>query len=228
MSLSLSLRITPFDSRDEASAYVANRIARAIAASVSDRGRAGVIFPGGRSPLGVYGALRQMKIDWARVIITLTDERRVAETSPDSNLAQLKRHLLAASGPNPAITPLVLSDDAAEIARAAERLRGFPWPADIVLLGMGEDGHVASLFPGTELSSLAGLTIAATSAPRPPERVSLTPEALLNSREVLLLVFGSEKRRVFDRAMRNDTKTLPPFMFLLEQREVPVEVVLAD
>ena len=122
----------------------------ALSAAIAERGAAVLVATGGRSPAPVYDLLAQAPLDWGSVTVTLSDDRFVPPTSPDSNERLVRDRLLVAKAASAQFTPL--SFDVANVKEAA--LRAEPEvkalaPYDVMLLGMGEDGHVASLIPGS-------------------------------------------------------------------------------
>lgn len=181
-------------------------------------------MPGGSSPRGVLARLAAEPLDWARVMVTLTDDRWVPADDPASNEGQARRLLADPAGARliGLRTPASAPEDG--VADAERRLAGFPWPADAVLLGMGEDGHVASLFPGMTLENGTGGRCRAARAPVPPHaRISLTPAALLDTRLLLLLVTGAAKRAVWRAAAAPNPVVEHPVR-LLHAATAPVEV----
>ena len=203
-------------------------MAAAAAAAIVDRltyrlrlrGSASLVVTGGRSPGAVYDALSAAPLDWSKVDVTLSDERFVAAASPDSNERLVRERLL--QGRAARANFLGLRGEAPtppEAAAAASAvLSGWP-PFEVVLLGMGEDGHVASLFPGNPALPLAldRAAPACIAVPQgeggraPPQpRLSLTLPRLVSSRLVILLASGAEKRRVLERALEGgDPMDLP-------------------
>ncbi|GAC1407578.1 MAG: 6-phosphogluconolactonase [Novosphingobium sp.] len=164
-------------------AAVAERVAHELARPRPLR----LCVPGGSTAPKVFAMLAQRGLDWAGVTITLNDDRRVPEDHPASNYGKLRATL-----PDVTIERLV---EGAEVA-----------PFDLVWLGMGEDGHVASLFPHMRAELRPGpCVIATTPIPLPTEapfdRLSLNWRALLATREVILVVTGEVKRRVITAAL---------------------------
>lgn len=207
-------------------AALADACAHAVADLLKDglrrRSRASLVGTGGRSPAPVYDALAQTALDWERVIVTLSDERCVDPASPDANALQVRTHLLKDRAAKAHLLPLW---PAPEVAALQALL-----PFDAVLLGMGEDGHVASLIPGMANLS-AGLTteellidVEAGVGKPPVPRISLTLSALMQSRAIFLLIAGEAKRQVIARALAGEDF---PVTRLLNQTEVPVRILCA-
>ena len=203
--------------------------------AISVRGGASMIVSGGRTFVRLFEQLRDETIDWAQVWIALADERWVETSSEASNERFVREHLLV--GPaaaarfvglkNPAPTPEAGADWA---TRALTRV---PRPYDVVLLGMGEDGHTASLFPGS-LALSRGLDTSATpgclavnALEAPHARISLNLRALLDARRIVLHIEGAAKWQVYQRARAPGSATELPVRALLQQKEVPVDVFWA-
>jgi 6-phosphogluconolactonase len=153
---------------------------------------------GGSSALALYPLLAHEEIDWSRVKLFLSDERCVPSDHADSNFRQLKKALPMARIQR-VRTELPPADAAADYAR------GLPEVLDLVHLGMGEDGHVASLFPGHALLKEERLRVASlTDSPKPPpERVTFTLPTLRKAKAIWFLVLGEAKREVAN-TVRND------------------------
>ncbi|WP_287469073.1 6-phosphogluconolactonase [Hydrogenophaga sp.] len=218
-------------------AWIAERLRAAIAA----RGHAVLSVSGGKSPVPLFEALRTQALDWPRVRITLVDERCVPPGHADSNTALVRTHLL--QGPAAAATFVPWFDalpaafdpaDDAALQRLADganaRLQHQPWPWDLAVLGMGEDGHTASLFPGADGLAHAlhasGPVAWTRPATAPHARLTLTLPALLATRELVLPLIGPTKLRVFQQARLAQDEALP-VSHLLHQHHTPVHVWLA-
>lgn len=207
-------------------AGLAEAAAHAVAASLAEglktRPRAALVATGGRSPGPVYDRLSVApKVDWARVVVTLTDERCVAADAPESNARLVRERLMTGEGAKAHLLPLWPKPPEAALAVLM--------PFDAVLLGMGEDGHIASLIRGDpalgrnlDPAGEALLADVPQGLGSPPvSRVSLTLKALLAAQAIFLLVSGAAKREVIGRALAGEDL---PVRALLTQTGVPVRV----
>jgi len=201
----------------------AEAIEAALRRGLAARGRASLAATGGRSPGPVYDRLSQAALDWPHVAVTLSDERQVAADSPNSNARLLRERLFVGAAAAAQFLPLT---DYAEPA-----LRQL-LPFDAVMLGMGEDGHIASLIPGSPVMAHAmdpqGEALTAESpagfGSPPLARITLTLSALLQSRAIFLLIAGEAKRQVIADARKGADL---PVRALLTQDRVPVRVLWA-
>jgi len=193
----------------EAGQTLARDAARWIAAALNEKGHAFIAVPGGKSPAPFFTELAAADLDWSRVRVTLTDERFVPEDSNDSNSGLLRRTFLqgraaAAQFVMPALSGIAIS----QAADAWDALLRAAPQFDLVVLGMGEDGHFASLFPGS--GALAdGLDpkserFALAAEDRAPQRLSLTLRALLRTERLAFLISGAAKRAVLNSARGNE------------------------
>ena len=199
------------------------------------RGAASLIVSGGRTPLTLFAQLRTETLDWPKIWVALADERWVETTSEASNERMVRENLLLERAAparfvglkNPAPTPEAGADWA---WRALSRV---PRPYDVVVLGMGDDGHTASLFPGSlALSRALDATappgcVAVNALAAPHARVSLNLAALLDSRRIVLHIEGEKKWQVYQRARMPGSGAELPVRAILQQREVPVDVYWA-
>ncbi|MFA7504029.1 MAG: 6-phosphogluconolactonase [Burkholderiaceae bacterium] len=186
---------------------LADDVASWLADAIAARGAASLVVPGGSTPGPFLEALASRGIDWSRVSIVASDERRVPLDSPRSNEAMIRARLLR--GPAAAakfVSLLPGGEDEAALARVADRVRGL-LPFDVCVLGMGEDGHTASLFPAADRLAEAladdAPAVLAIRAPGAPEaRLSLSASVLRDAGHVCLLLAGAAKRGALDSALR--------------------------
>jgi 6-phosphogluconolactonase len=201
----------------------ADAVEAALQGALDARGRASLVATGGRSPGPVYDRLSQAPLDWAHVAVTLSDERQVAADSPNANARLLRERLFV--GPAAAAQYLPLTDYAEGVLRKL-------LPFDAVMLGMGEDGHIASLIPGSPVLDVAmdpvGQALTAESpqgfGSPPVARITLTLSALLQSRAIFLLIAGEAKRQVVTQAQAGADF---PVRAILDQDRAPVRIFWA-
>jgi len=173
-------------------------VAHAAAAAVRDALGAGartLVLAGGSTPAAAYQELAGMEVAWGRVTVLFGDERCVPPTDPASNYRMARETLL--SRVDPASVHRMPAELGPEEGAAAysEVVAGLE-PLDVVLLGVGEDGHTASLFPGNPALEASGLVVGVRDAPKaPPERVSLTLRTLRAAHMVLVLATGAGKAK---------------------------------
>ncbi|HEY8761373.1 MAG TPA: 6-phosphogluconolactonase [Candidatus Dormibacteraeota bacterium] len=191
--------MTALADADEVARVAAERVAAAIAG-----GARSVVLTGGTTPRQMYGLLAGMPVEWGRVSLLFGDERCVPPTDPESNYRMAKETLLARidAGAVLRIPGELGAEEAAELYDAA---MGRMQPLDLVLLGLGEDGHCASLFPGHPALNATGWAVPVHNAPKPPpDRVSLTLGCLRNARRVIFLATGKGKAEAFRRALAGE------------------------
>lgn len=186
-------------------------VAHAIRASDAERGGTRFAVAGGSAARALGLAVPTIPNDvWKRVSLTWVDERRVPLDSPDSNRGEAYRNgWLSRDRPPGYELPLWLDDDTPE--RAVKRVSGaiadrFKSKIDVMLLGMGEDGHIASLFAGHPARFVKGPVTTLDDSPKPPaQRITLTYEILRTSRASILVVMGESKRAALERILTGDT-----------------------
>ncbi len=217
---------------------LAETIAQGLHAAINQRGHAVLAVSGGKSPIALFEALRVLPLEWQCVTVLLVDERCVPHDHADSNTALVRRHLLQDAAAAATFVPFfdTLPDTLDEPAlirlvdAANRRLATQPWPMDMAVLGMGDDGHTASLFPGAPGLNQAlyssGPVAWVRPATAPHARLTLTLPALLATRELALSISGARKLAVFQQARLGADESLPVSL-ILNQHQTPVSVWLA-
>lgn len=193
------------ESREALAERLADDVAEILRAAISARGRAGVAVPGGTTPSAFLTALGGRALDWERVGATLTDERWVPVSSDRSNQKLLAGTLFAGQAAGAEFVPLygATAEPSDALGSIGAALKQIVLPLDACVLGMGEDGHTASLFPGAlglEAALEGKEPVAAITAPGAEEsRVTLTLPVLAASGWMGLLIHGAAKREVLER-----------------------------
>jgi 6-phosphogluconolactonase len=226
-------QVEVFDDHDKLAEAAADLIAGALLEGVMIRGWASLAGAGGSTPAPLYRLLAHRDLPWAKVGVTLTDERFVDPVSPQSNQRLFSETLLAGFARKAAFMPLMNpAPSPAEAAEAVDKDVRALLPFDVVLLGMGEDGHFASLFPhspalalGLDAEADAVVIPIPAALPAPPQsRLSLTLAALLQSKLIVVLITGEAKRAVLERAQSDSAL---PISAVLNQGRVPVRILWA-
>ena len=222
-------RLNRFDTREALDKALAAAIADRLREGVEQRGSASLVVSGGSTPKGLFAQLSQLAsqsqlddhaIDWPAVSVLLADERWVNIDDPDRNEGMVREHLLTGKASRATFISLIpeYGQEADNLARVRSTLADIP-DFDVVVLGMGEDGHTASLFPcSAELEE--GLTTrqdvlmtAPTTAPH--RRVSLSLQRLRRARFGLVHIVGERKLQVLEEAERSgDDRQFPIAAFL--------------
>jgi len=224
---------TKFSDIEALSRALADLIAASLKAAIAARGLASLVVSGGKSPTRLFELLRDEKLDWSMVRIALADERWVDPTDPASNEKLVRDVLL--QGPAAAARFLGLKNGAPTpdmgAVSAWETFARVPRPFDAVILGMGDDGHTASLFPGSPnlSSALNPAAVPGCVGMRAPvvphSRLSLNLSALLDSRRIVVLIAGDEKWRTYLAASAQGPVQDMPLRAVLRQTRTPVEVM---
>lgn len=220
---------------------LAQDVAQRLSAAIRARGWAVLSVSGGKSPVGLFEALRVIDIDWSRVRVTLVDERCVPRTHPDSNALLVQTHLLQDLAAKAQLVFMVPSaseplDTPATLAKAAGLSLAAAGTADVLVLGMGTDGHTASLFPDAPNLAEAldlrntqpcmAIELAHPPANAPHARITQTLAQILSARHIVLPLAGADKRNTLQQAWPRAHAALP-VSFVLQQDQTPVALWLA-
>ena len=204
------------------------RISTLLKQGIDENGRASLIVSGGRTPAALFDALSQVSLAWDKVDISLADERWVNTDDDASNEKMVRAKLLINKAAAANFIGLKTAHDNAEDAVQActANFADVARPFDVLILGMGEDGHTASLFPcseqiaqGLDLES-GQMFIAVQPTTAPNQRMSLTLPALLNSKHVFLHLTGDSKKEVLAKALADDDELAMPIRAVLNNIRV--------
>lgn len=203
-----AMQLNTFADASELDQALASFVAEQLAQALRQRPQASLIVSGGRTPTGFFQALRDQALPWNRVTISLADERWVDETHADSNARLVREHLLQGAAAAAQFISLYSPADSPQACAqaASQRLAQIEDAFDVVILGMGEDGHTASFFPDSPqlaaaLAADATDCLAVTGSKPPPQRLTLSAARLLRARHVVLHITGQTKWRVLGQAM---------------------------
>lgn len=221
-----------FDSAEEFVEAVVGDVSFIIESALDARGQALVAFPGGSTPVPILQKLAEAPLRWKGVTIIPTDDRLVAVSDPLSNVAMLAKIFLPKGA-----RVLPLTSDAADHNLAGNaanaRLMDLHWPPDLVWLGMGSDGHTASIFPGPDLGEALDApkdrrAVGVAPDPMPSEapvnRVTLTAGAIAAARTTMIVIAGQDKRDLLEAASEDGKKSPYPVGQVLDRITVPVDI----
>ena len=229
------IRRTDFDSGAALAEALADTVAGALTVAIAARGRATLAVSGGNTPKAFFAALSKRPLEWDKVTVTLVDERMVGPEHERSNQRLVSLNLLQNEAAKAEFVPLYSKgNDAKAVAQAAcERIDGLALPFEVVVLGMGTDGHPASFFPhGTTLAKVTdpacGQSVLAMEAPGAGEpRLTLTLPRIVEAGLVVLHIEGAEKQAVLETAIEDGPEADLPVRAVLRNARKPVEVYWA-
>lgn len=193
-----------FDSKAQLEKALATQIASDLSSAIQQKGSATLLLSGGSTPSGVYRLLSTFDIDWSKVFIGLVDERFVAADSPFSNYKLLNETIAANSAKNVVIHPMVVDvDNYEENLKKSEAVYRIFTEPDVCLLGMGPDGHTASIFPNDFASEQANFDerslLSNTNAPsEPTQRITFNGPVLRRTKSLYLMFTGAQKKDIFN------------------------------
>lgn len=222
-----------YDNADELADAVAGDVAFIIESAIDARGSAVIALAGGKTPVPVLEKLAEARLPWKHVTIFPTDERIVALDDPLSNIAMLAKIFL----PKGARVVPIVSEKAADYKlagnAASSRLSDFHWPLDLVWLGMGEDGHTASIFKGPDLDDAlsapperkaVGVMPDPLPADAPVARVTLTRNAIQSAKSIVIVLTGNKKRALLESAIDDGAASPLPIGQVLAGLETPIDI----
>lgn len=224
----MSMTIKKYQNRDEQSLALAESVASSLSATIDVKGRATLSVPGGSTPKAFFAALSQKPLPWGDVSVLPNDERFVPEGHERSNASMIKETLFINKASAASYVSLYAKGETPEEAipvleSALEKVL----PLDILILGMGEDMHTASLFPGADkiaeaLSKDAPTLLPMRAAGAGEPRITLSAPVLCAAKEVHLLITGEAKLVALEKAMQAGSAEEAPIRAILDNADVTV------
>ena len=221
-----------YDSLDELADAVAGDIGFIVDSAVDARNASLIAIPGGRTGPVIFPKLAAQQLPWKKVTIVPTDDRLVPMDSELANVREMAKAFLPVGA---RVIPIAteIADYRLAGNSADARLQDLSWPPDLVWLGMGEDGHTASIFPGPDMQAAldapkARRAVGVMPDPLPAEapvpRVTLTRAAILSARTILITVTGAKKRDLLEQAIADGHSSKLPIGRVLAEAEQPIDI----
>jgi 6-phosphogluconolactonase len=228
------VELVEFENTSALDIELSAKVAKLIVADIAETGSASLVVSGGRTPMGFFHLLSQQMLDWSKVSITLADDRWVDADHADSNEKLVRANLLINEAHQ--ATFIGLKNSAADAilgAPEAELALAAVGKFTVLILGMGDDGHTASLFPGADALALgldmdSGRTcIGVTPTAAPHQRISMTLPRLLDSQQIIIHISGAGKQQVLEQAQAGDDVEALPIRAILKQQQAPLAIYWA-
>lgn len=231
----MSWVIWKFDDNDALVNELAERVVSGLREGIDARGRASMAVSGGSTPKSLFARLAGSEFDWGNVTITLVDERWVDKSHQDANAKLVRDFLLRDKAAAATFVPMKTDapDPFVAEGEVEARFRDIPMPFDVVILGMGDDGHTASFFPGASSLEQAlrpereRLCAAVRPPAAPHDRMTLTLPVLLDAKHLILHVVGKDKWQVLQRALQPGKTGELPVRAVLHQSKVLLDIYYA-
>lgn len=233
-----------YEDRDSLFAALSDYCQLTLSEACQANDAASFMVSGGSTPAPLYDSLSQLDLPWSKIHVALVDERWVDKDHSASNTAFAERTLIKDKAANCRFIPIKSDFDSAQqgLAHSEALYQQLPQPFDITVLGMGKDGHTASLFPHAQgLEDALSLPAKGQKAPLLAaimanksevtgdslERITLSLHGLLQSRQLILLITGEDKLAVLRQAQNCTNVADMPLAAVLQQNQVPVHVFWA-
>ncbi|QIQ20952.1 6-phosphogluconolactonase [Zophobihabitans entericus] len=226
-------KLNEYASPEKLNQDLATNIVAQLKLAIARKGHGTLAVSGGKTPIGLFQLLSQQSLEWDKVYITLVDDRWVDSHDDASNEKLVNTYLLQNKAKSAHFVGLKnsTSNPFDGAAQAEKNLRDkIPLPFDVLILGMGEDGHTASLFPHAEnlkngLNMTSGkLLVGMMPLTAPLERITLTLPAILSSNNIYLHLVGASKKEVLTKAQQGKDVVEMPVRSILQQDKVPVTI----
>jgi 6-phosphogluconolactonase len=228
------VELVEFENTSALDIELSAKVAKLLIADIADTGSASLVVSGGRTPMGFFHLLSQQMLDWSKVSITLADDRWVDADHADSNEKLVRANLLINEAHQATFIGLKNSAADAIVGEPeAEQALAAVGKFTVLILGMGDDGHTASLFPGADALALgldmdSGRTcIGVTPTAAPHQRISMTLPRLLDSQQIIIHISGAGKQQVLEQAQAGDDVEALPIRAILKQQQAPLAIYWA-
>jgi 6-phosphogluconolactonase len=221
-----------YDSLDELADAVAGDVGFIIESAIDARGSSLIAVPGGSTGPAIFPKLAKQSLPWKKLTIVPTDDRLVPMDDERSNIRAIAKTFLPLGA---RVVPIAADIQDPKLAgnSADARLQDLPWPPDLVWLGMGSDGHTASIFAGPDMQDAldapkarraVGVTPDPMPADMPVARVTLTRAAILSARTVTITITGQQKRDLLEGAIADGQSSKLPIGRVLAEAEQPIDI----
>jgi len=221
-----------YDDAGEFADAVAGDVGFIVESAVDARGDCLLALPGGNTPKPIFAKLAKQKLPWKKTTIIPTDDRLVEMSDEKSNIRLIAQSFIS-TGARVFPTASMIPDYKLAGNSADAKLADLRWPPDLVWLGMGEDGHTASIFAGPDLEDAlnapkARRMVGVMPDPLPPEapvaRVTLTRAAILSARAILITISGEKKKALLEQAIADGHSSKLPIGRVLAEAEQPIDI----
>ena len=221
-----------YESLEELADAVAGDVGFIIDSAVEARNASLIAVPGGKTGPAIFPKLAAQKLSWKRVTVIPTDDRLVPVDNDLSNVREIARAFLPTGA---RVVPIAteIADYRLAGNSADARLQDLPWPPDLVWLGMGEEGHTASIFAGPDFQAAldapkARRAIGVMPEPMPSDapvaRVTLTRAAILSARTIMMTITGGKKREILEQAIADGQSSKLVIGRVLAEAEQPIDI----
>jgi 6-phosphogluconolactonase len=218
--------------REELEERLCDCIVDALQSDIEGRGAASLLVSGGSTPKNLFAKLSQTNLNWSKVVVSLVDERFLPDDHKDQNGNLVKESLLINNAAAATFVSLVQNakDELSNLDLCRGNLERIPTPFSVVVLGMGTDGHTASLFPGSpQLNEGMDLTndcVLISSVPTNAsyQRITFTRKALLNTKNLILHCYGEDKEKILNEAKSSKDWTKYPISGFIHQDQIELKI----
>jgi 6-phosphogluconolactonase len=214
----MALKLNQFDTPTQLTEAFSKRIIKELSKAIANKGKASLVVSGGSTPKPLFASLSVTEFPWDKVTVTLADERWLNADHPDSNEKLVRENLLQNKASSAKFVSLITADENAFDAEdeISVRIDDIDESFDVLILGMGEDGHTASLFPcSTQITEGLNLlrtksAIATQPNTAPHQRMSMSLAKLIQSKQIFLHLTGDKKKAVLEDALANFSELEKP------------------